>query len=58
MGKLPCHYIPGYVWHLNAHHNGSLPMQQEKFSRFCFAKEDAVLDKACHRLESYGRKNQ
>jgi len=30
----------------------------ENLTRFCFAKEDAVLDKACHRLESYGRKNQ
>lgn len=27
-------------------------------TRFCFAKEGAVLDEACRRLESYGKKNQ
>jgi len=25
-------------------------------TRFCFAKEGAVLDEACRRLESYGKK--
>jgi aminotransferase len=30
----------------------------EDLTRFCFAKEDAVLDEACRRLESYGKKNQ
>ena len=30
----------------------------ENLARFCFAKDDAVLDEACRRLESYGRKNQ
>lgn len=30
----------------------------ENLTRFCFAKEDAVLDEACRRLESYGKKNE
>ena len=30
----------------------------ENLARFCFAKDDAVLDEACRRLESYGRKNK
>jgi len=30
----------------------------DNLARFCFAKDDAVLDEACRRLESYGRKNQ
>ena len=30
----------------------------EDLTRFCFAKKDAVLDEACRRLESYGKKNQ
>ncbi|MCG6909023.1 MAG: pyridoxal phosphate-dependent aminotransferase [Deltaproteobacteria bacterium] len=29
----------------------------ENLTRFCFAKEDAVLDEACRRIESYGRKS-
>jgi len=30
----------------------------ENLTRFCFAKEDAVLDEACRRIESYGRKSR
>ncbi|RLC02896.1 MAG: aminotransferase [Deltaproteobacteria bacterium] len=29
----------------------------ENLTRFCFAKEDTVLNEACRRLESYGSKN-
>jgi aminotransferase len=30
----------------------------ENLTRFCFAEEDAVLDEACRRLESFGKKSQ
>ena len=30
----------------------------ENLTRFCFAKEDAILDEACRHIESFGKTNQ